>query len=200
MSFGLLMHQTIQTPTTPTPTVNRKIKRDLPQRKDEGNKRRQRQPRKKRRNDAANETARNARPIVRDSRASRRHQWTKGGSGQSKKKEREREKPRKENEKKTEEKKRKEEKRPKTQEEWETAMAKALEKVSYKRMEKLFSLSFKWAMARGEGTARREVTKQFRLLSIRFHPDKHPEDVCGCYKVAFQALNAAHSDAKEWIP
>lgn len=78
-------------------------------------------------------------------------------------------------------------------------MAKALKKLCYSQMEKLFRLSLKWALGEGEGTANREVTKRFRKLSIQFHPDKHPEDENGCYKVAFQALNAAHSKVKESI-
>lgn len=75
-------------------------------------------------------------------------------------------------------------------------MSKALKSLSYETMVSLFGLSFHWAIiAGGEGTLRRAVTKQFRLLSIRFHPDKHT-DGRECYKVAFQALNEAHSAVK----
>lgn len=80
-------------------------------------------------------------------------------------------------------------------------MTKSLEKLDFARMRTLFVLSFKWATARiDNGDVRREVTKHFRCLSKRFHPDKHRDlPSSQRYKVAFQALNEAHADVQSLI-
>lgn len=90
-------------------------------------------------------------------------------------------------------------KKPKTEDEWEFAMEKAMNGMKYDRMVKLFKISFKWALSRGPSATARETTTKYRTLSIRFHPDKYPDKDGEPYKVAFQALNAAHEDVRASI-
>ncbi|CAB9505937.1 expressed unknown protein [Seminavis robusta] len=127
--------------------------------------------------------------------SSKRTQWTKAESGSKKKKDSENgNKKAKKDPNPTH--KTKKWKKPKNQEEWEASVAVALDKQSYATMESLFMLVLRWAVARCGVEPRRELTKQFRLLSIRFHPDKHPDCNQAKYKMAFQALNEAHARAK----
>mmetsp|Transcript_1542 Transcript_1542/g.1937 ORF Transcript_1542/g.1937 Transcript_1542/m.1937 type:complete len:146 (+) Transcript_1542:370-807(+) len=81
-------------------------------------------------------------------------------------------------------------------EEWEKQIQKALKKSDFNKMRSLFlSDLFKTAKQSGSHTASRDVKKRYRVLSTRFHPDKHAaKESSENYKIAFQALNDAHEE------
>jgi hypothetical protein len=81
-------------------------------------------------------------------------------------------------------------KAPKNETEWEARMAVALEERDFEVMKCLFQHNLtRVAGQSGHCVAKHDITKRFRILSARFHPDKHAGDES--YKVAFQALNGA---------
>jgi len=74
--------------------------------------------------------------------------------------------------------------------EWENLLSRALQISDFESLQHLFVLNLKQCSQTEEGTSRKLLTRRYRELSVRFHPDKHMNDI-GLYKVAFQALNEA---------
>ena len=86
---------------------------------------------------------------------------------------------------------------PRTDAEWESRIQKSLASQDFETMKRLFQLSFSWTLllsSQLRESRQRVLTKRFRLLSSRFHPDKHKAEDCDLFKVAFQALNEAFQD------
>lgn len=69
-------------------------------------------------------------------------------------------------------------------------MVTSLEGCDFELLRRLFLVKLKWARNDAADVSR-EIKKEYRKLSIRYHPDKHADDE-ECYKVAFQALNDAY--------
>ena len=95
-------------------------------------------------------------------------------------------------------------KAPKNEQEWEIMFDEAFCDGDFRMMKKLFRVSLLRAATRGDnvsGTAAtatpaKRAIKKYRMLSIKYHPDRHHGRQSGgrCYKTAFQALNQAYED------
>ena len=80
--------------------------------------------------------------------------------------------------------------------EWENRLRKYLAAGNFEKMVVLFRARLLWTEGPSEEKSGSSIKKRFRALSLRIHPDKQPNaaDV-SLYKVAFQALNQARTEA-----
>lgn len=82
-----------------------------------------------------------------------------------------------------------------TEAEREVLLSSAVKEGDFARMQQLFIIDMV-SCAKSNESPVKAVTKRYRLLSIRFHPDKHASDA-ECHKLAFQALNEAHEVSRD---
>ena len=90
-------------------------------------------------------------------------------------------------------------------EEWEKLLRQAFLRAEFVIMQELFRIALVRAAAAaaasrsGNDETKKLITKKYRQLSIKFHPDRNAKDATSIllYKTAFQALNESYEKVLE---